>query len=205
MTKFQRTTRLATLLFAITTLTACAFGQKIAYNKATADISATGDKSVAVASHDQRPYILSGDKQPDFVGLSRGGFGNPFDIRTESGAPLADDFSAAITAALNAKGFQASTVIVAPTQSAADVLAALKATAAERQLLVTFKEWKSDTYASTKFLYDVTIQIHDADGTELTSVTFKDEERVDRKAVGDVFGQKIERWFSDARVVEALQ
>jgi hypothetical protein len=42
---------------------------------------------LAVAVHDERSEVASGDKNPAFVGLLRGGYGNPMDVRTASGAP----------------------------------------------------------------------------------------------------------------------
>ena len=36
------------------------------------------------ASRTLRPYIVSGDKDEDFAGLARSGYGIPYDIGTES-------------------------------------------------------------------------------------------------------------------------
>ncbi len=43
----------------------------------------TGTGKVAVATVDERPYVLNGKNPPTYVGIIRGGFGNPFNRYTE--------------------------------------------------------------------------------------------------------------------------
>jgi len=95
----------------------CAFGQKITYSNTTADVDAAGNETVGVATLDQRPYVLSGNKKPSFVGLSRGGYGNPFDVETPKSAPLADEISESVSRSLAERGFKSSVVKVTPSQS----------------------------------------------------------------------------------------
>ncbi len=60
------------LLFVAATLGGCAFGQKHDYLHARPTLNYTGKARLALAVHDQRPYVVSQDKDADFVGLSRG-------------------------------------------------------------------------------------------------------------------------------------
>tara|TARA_A100001037_G_C14924371_1_gene533143 strand:+ start:189 stop:476 length:288 start_codon:yes stop_codon:yes gene_type:complete len=64
----------------------CAVGVQHSYSAADTkfDITADSRVTVAVAMHDRRPYIVSGDKAGNFVGLQRAGFGTPCDLTTES-------------------------------------------------------------------------------------------------------------------------
>lgn len=73
-------------------LAGCAI--KYDYVGLTAELRYAGTATVGAAGHDERAYVLFGEKGPDFVGLARGGFGNPFLRATLSGRPLADDMSA---------------------------------------------------------------------------------------------------------------
>lgn len=66
----------------------CAVGNRYAYHTVVVDPSISGRSRVSVATHDQRAYVVSGNKDPQFVGVQRGGFGNPFDVRTMMVAPL---------------------------------------------------------------------------------------------------------------------
>jgi hypothetical protein len=92
----------------------CAVGVKHDYSLGDLDIEVDKNARVAIAVHDRRSYVRLGDKAPDFVGLSRGGFGNPFDVTTVSGGPLADDIAAAIATSIRAKG--ATVAIVSTTR-----------------------------------------------------------------------------------------
>ncbi|MBS0592732.1 MAG: hypothetical protein JSR84_04600 [Proteobacteria bacterium] len=198
-----RCARLAVCVVALAALGGCAFGQKVGYSGVKADIEAQGTSTVSVATHDQRPYVVSGNKKPTFVGLSRGGFGNPFDVNTVSGAPLADDFSNSISTSLAARGFKTSVVHLAADESPRAVKEALK-TPADRVVLVTLHEWKSDTFVHTKLIWNVTVAVYVHDGHELASVPFQGEEPIGG-TVQAAFTRKLEEWFSDAKIVAALK
>ena len=98
-------------------ITGCTVGNKHTYQGVAVDLDTSGSSSVALATHDQRPYVVSGDKQADFVGLQRGGFGNPFNVTTLSENALAEDFSNVVAAALNSKGFRPLTMSTTATES----------------------------------------------------------------------------------------
>jgi hypothetical protein len=85
----------------VVSLSGCAVGQKFSYDNITINLGsagAIGNFSIAVL--DFREYVKSGNKSESFVGLSRGGFGNPFDVETRSGSALASEMAAAIAASL---------------------------------------------------------------------------------------------------------
>jgi len=145
-------------------LSACAFGNQHDYTSATPQLTVQGSGSAAVAVQDQRPYILDHDKKENFCGLTRGGFGNPFDVMTQSNNPLATDFRNAIVAALKSKGVAAEPIETTLALSDADAKQALLAAAKDHALLVIIKEWKSDTYFNTALLYNVTLTVFDKTG-----------------------------------------
>ena len=91
-----------TLMLGILT-SGCAIGVKHDYSYPEANWDVQTNKSVTVAVHDQRSYIVDGNKTPNFVGLSRGGWGNPFDVVTVSGRPLATDMTTAVANGLKAR------------------------------------------------------------------------------------------------------
>jgi hypothetical protein len=78
----------------------------IDYHNVIPKINYRGNKIIAVIVHDQRPYILSREKDTEYVGLYRGGFGKPNDIKTSTLMPLADEFSQSIVNGLLAAGFK---------------------------------------------------------------------------------------------------
>ena len=99
----------------------CAFGRTYSYGDASMGMPglASGSGTVALAVHDVRPYVVSGNKPERFVGLMRGGFGNPFDVNTGSGDALSNDLRRVISKALQSKGYKVTDVLVRPTETPA--------------------------------------------------------------------------------------
>jgi len=162
--------RLAALLLACAALGGCALGEELDYSHGHIALLANrSDTPTAVAVLDQRPYILSGDKRENFVGLSRNGYGMPFDVKTRAGTPMAADMSAGITRALEENGQPAKSVIVPPAEGVEGAKTRLRSSGAERQLLFTLREWKTDTLEHTGLWFDVTLDVFDATGEILAS------------------------------------
>lgn len=203
------------LIILIVFLAGCAFGNKHAYHNVDANIVAAGTTKVAVATHDQRNYVKNGDKQPDFVGLQRGGFGNPFDITTMSGNALAQDFTEAVCRSLASKGFHTTPVIVNYSETSYTVKADLKKTGANRLILIMLNEWKSDTYTNTALIYNVNLEVFDENGNTIAqnSITGRDDlggsfmnpPAHAKKAVPVAFKEKIESLLNYKDISEALE
>ena len=203
------------LLACVTALGGCAVGNRHSYTGTTPDLTTSGTRIVVVAVRDARPYVVSGNKTPNFVGLSRGGFGNPFDVLTESDNPLAVDFGTTIAAALRAKGFKASVLPGRIPTASEDIAAALKKADAERMALVILFEWKSDTFMNTALIYDVALTVYDATGKQLgaTRLTGRDNLGGDavnppghaKAAVPVAYRKILERLFSVQPIVTSLQ
>ena len=120
--------KLAALLSIVLLLSGCAVGVTHQLDTAVPTVRTTGkDSAFVVSSHDQRPYVRSGAKPESFVGLSRGGFGNPFDVNTASGNGLASDISKALANALSANGAQVEIIAVTPHEQETVVLSKLAA------------------------------------------------------------------------------
>lgn len=193
----------------------CAVGNKHAYHDANAITSTHTDKSLAVASLDRRPYVVAGKSSPDFVGMQRGGFGNPFDVLTVSGRPLSSEFSNAIRTALIRNG---ANVIVVETQPASDNKAAftsLVATHRERLLLLDISEWVSDTFQNTGLGYTLNLAVTDSTGKELAYKTLKADLNLGGSAINPpgyakevippAFRQAIEQLLNNPEIAAALK
>ena len=131
---------------ALALLAACAVGNRYDYSKSINGLPVSGTGRIAVEVVDARPYVLNHEKKADFTGLQRGGFGNPFDVTTASGRPLAEDMHAAITKALMQQGFTP--------VDATD--------AAPRRLELRVNEWKTDVMMRFTVDYDLVLNVLDA-------------------------------------------
>jgi hypothetical protein len=203
-----------TVVFGALATTGCAIGNRYAYHTIVANPTLSGKQSVSVAAHDQRDYVQAGKKSPQFVGLQRGGFGNPFDVRTEGDRPLADDMTTAIVNTLNAKGFRAQQIVVSHTVSTAEVSERLRRTGADRALLFEVKEWKSDVALRIGLTYDVRMSVLGRDGAVLATKRLEGNKEVLGAAglpsgvgeiVGNAFRTKLELLLDDAAIAAALR
>jgi hypothetical protein len=202
------------LVLAATLTAGCAVGNRYAYHSVIAEPKVAGNASVGIATHDQRVYVRSGNKAPQFIGLQRGGYGNPFDVKTEDDRPLADNITAAIVSSLARKGFKAQAVAVTPSMSSSEVGQRLKATETERALLLTLTEWKSDTFMNVALIYDVTLVVVDRGGTVLAEKRLQGRDNLEgsawnspshaRQAVPQAFKEKLQQLLDDDTVAAAL-
>lgn len=157
---------LSLLLLALM-LSACAVGNKYDFSQSAPTISKSSDATIAVGVLDQRPYILDGDKEPKFIGLQRGGFGNPFDVTTASKQPLSNDIEAAVLQAFRTVGIKATGAGLSHDQYLAGAKGTLLKVEGDRYLLIVVNEWKADTYSNTKLLYTLSASVFEGNGVLL--------------------------------------
>lgn len=156
-------------LTALLLLGGCAVGVKHDYQQQALDLGVATPAVVAVGTLDHRSYIVTGQKAPDFVGLSRGGFGNPFDVNTQSGKPLATEMSNSIVASMKSKGVDARVVELRHALTYEQAEAALRAPGTQRSVIIRLSEWKSDMMMNVAFNYDFELRVLDKDGKVLVS------------------------------------
>lgn len=205
--------RCVLLVFLGCLVSGCAIGNTHRYDLGDATFELESDKTVAVTAVDVRPYVRSGEKTPDFVGLMRGGFGNPFDITTDSGRPLADDVTTSIVKSLKVSNVGALEVTVPPGADVAEARKTLLAADADRFAMLLVREWKSDTYFNTGLLYDLSLRVLQQDGTLIVEKTVSGDDNLGASGVPadarvnteKAFRQKLEAVFGDPGVVSALQ
>lgn len=196
-------------------LAGCAVGNKHAYHDANANTATRTDKSVAVSSLDQRKYVVSGESKPEFVGMQRGGLGNPFDVLTASGRPLTGEFSEAIKSALARNKVN---VMVVDTKPAADnkiAVTNLVATHRDRLVLLTINEWVSDTFNNTSLNYNLRLSVADANGKEIASKTLQADLNLGgslinppgfaKEAIPPAFRKVIEELLNSPEIAAALK
>lgn len=203
------------LILCCVLLASCAIGNQQSYHDAIADINASGNITVAVGTHDQRQYVLSGQSSPNYVGMQRGGYGNPFNVTTLSGKTLAEDMTASICNSLSARGFKTVAVTVTHSDTRDRVLEKMRAQKSERLLLLSLNEWQSDTYQNTGLAYDIKLDVFDAEGKKLAETALKGNDNLGgsfwnppayaKEAVPKAFKEKIEALLNDKNILETLR
>jgi hypothetical protein len=204
-------TCIAIVLFS--TLGGCAVGVTHQYNNAALQIKASSGTKLAVGVQDRRLYVVTKEKSENFVGLSRGGFGNPFDVKTSTGAPLADDISKSIQTALSADGVSVNAIIIPLGVDEAEAIKRLTV-ASGKAVFIELNEWKADTYMNTTLTYDVQALVIGADGKVIASKKVSGSENLggsamnppehSRKAVPIAFRKKIEELFSAPEIANNI-
>lgn len=163
----HRSSRFATLLtavFAATLLTisvGCVVGQKInlAYTPGTA-IQIGQGQALAVAVSDLRPAVKSGEKSPAYLGRFRGGFGNPWDVKTEGEIPLAKVLENGLLADLEAMGFKAGQA------------------GAPRTIQIEILDYDVDGMMNAQMTYEIRTSVMDGSGKTLFQETLKDNRAI---------------------------
>jgi hypothetical protein len=212
---------LLTVPLVVALVSGCAIGVTHHYHDSIADLQATGAGVLAVAVQDARPYVVSGNKAPSFVGLSRGGYGNPFNVNTETGRPLAADIADSVCQSLQRKGFGCSVLETQPKDTTDD--AAMRTRAVEaanrrnatRVLFLVLNEWKSDTYQNTALLYDVVLVVLKPDGSTAATEHIQGRDNLggsfwnppghSSQAVPIAFKAKIEQLLNSPKIVESMR
>ena len=192
----------------------CAVGVKHQYDNITPETKFQTRAKIAVGVHDQRSYVVNGQKTPTFVGLSRGGFGNPFDVNTASGQPLANDFRNSIASGLSKAGANIARVDLSQTVKPEEALRLMRGAGADKALLVTIDEWKVDTFSSVNLNYELRVVVLGPSG-QLALKRLSGDEQIGSSLMNPVgtsrevapvaYKKKLEEILSDPAIARALQ
>jgi ABC-type glycerol-3-phosphate transport system substrate-binding protein len=205
--------KLLTVLSFVAILGGCAVGVTHEYQNAAPELKASAGAKLGLGVQDKRIYVVSKKKPETFVGLTRGGFNNPFDVNTVSGKPLADDFTQTIQAALSDKGVKVNAVSLPVGIDENDAIKRLSA-AGDKAIFIVLNEWKSDTFVETTLAYDVQAKVVDARGKVLASKKISGKDNLgssgmnapghSRSAVPVAFRKKLEELFAAPEISEHM-
>lgn len=173
------------------------------YNGARVDLQYQGTAAVAVVTHDQRQEVLSGEREPSFIGISRGMVGEPWEVHTDGERPLAAEMSQAICLSLNQRGFNASRVVVPHSESPEAVAKSLRSKGASRMVLMTIHQWGYDGHFSTGISFHLQLKVLGRDGVVLASVGQSGEETLNQSSVA-FFQTKLALLLNDPQVVATM-
>jgi len=135
--------------------------------------------SVSVAVVDKREYVLSGDKSPNFEGLSRSNFGIPYSQYTHTGQAMSEYLTDRLVAGFKKKGVKAEAYPTAHSMSISSIKEAL-AKQEQPSVIIALNEWKYDYHAfSDNSWYEVDVIVLGESGEEKAKRSFKGENDVE--------------------------
>ena len=200
------------ILVAVLFLSGC--GLKHQYSEVVADLRMTGSGHVVVGVVDNRPYIVSGDKEPSFVGLMRSGFGIPHDVHTASKKAFAQEVAETACRSLIRSGFRCTPEVFSLSNGDTALAQAMIQQSASKGLLFVVSEWKVDTYVGTALWYDMQLAVRDRDGQTLASSSVRGKDVLGSSLVAPAvvateetpksLKQKLEEIMNDRSVSSAL-
>lgn len=161
-------------LAAVSGFSSCAVGRKMSFTNKEADPGYTTSKSTVVIFQDKRVEVLSGKEKPTFCGHSNSTGQISYNIQTESGKPLADEFAESVTAAYNKAGGSAATLLVNMNTSLDSIMETFKAGTKDRLLYFTIDKWESRAtplFSSIRYevIYELELNVYNPAGTLLSS------------------------------------
>ena len=193
-------------------ITGCAVGNRYDYRRADIALPLNGDDAVGMGVLEYRPYVSNGDKDPNFVGLQRGGFGNPFDVTTTSEKALTSDVAEALERGLRNSGFTV-TRLQATSPGLPSVLAEISERGESRNIVLTVNDWKTDIYVDMNLHFDLLLQVVSRDGEVIASNRINGKEKVSGAAISadknsrlaeSALETKIGRLFNTPEIIDAL-
>jgi hypothetical protein len=144
----------------------CAVGNTYNYQNSELSLPIVGNETISLGVLDNRTYVVSGAKSPDYVGVQRGGYGNPFDVTTATGKPLAEELGFSVQEALNRNGFSVIPLSVSSSESEA-IISAVKQNDTRRSITLKINEWKTDAMLRLRLIYDLELSIFDKEGNSI--------------------------------------
>ena len=190
---------------------ACAIGNKYDYRRTAPKVDLKSSREATVAVIDRRPYIINKDKNPDFVGLQRAGFGNPWNVRTTSGQPLASDFRGVLINSLRSAGMKVEPAKVPFLAAPDQAVAVFAQSSVDRSVLLVVRDWKTDTYSRAALHFDLELSVYDKN-TLLASKRIRGRHAIGAAVLPSGIGllaisaaaQKLSLLLNDPKIVAAL-
>lgn len=127
-----------------------------------------GSGKIVLTVQDKRPYIVSGEKKPEYVGYFRkASFGQPYDATTPNKNPLSEALSSRIVESLKRAGYDVIEVKSIPTETDEAIIEKMKQYGTSKIVIMTLREWMSEAYYNVGLTYDVGLKIMNKGGNTI--------------------------------------
>lgn len=195
-------------------LTGCVVGRKASYRNMQVDMPSGLDKSLALATWDQRKQVLDGSQNEEFVGYMRSGVGIAYPVGTASGKDFAQVISEKISESFEDGKANVEIIQLQPLYSKDQVMEKLHSSEGDRLVLLKCNELHSDGYSQQTLNYDIDLTVYNAQRESLASKNFSGDRFISaqKMSVNEILeedmprtlNELIEEMFNDSTVQSAL-
>ena len=157
------------LIVILFTFSACG---TLTYSKLNLNLERNNkNEKIAIAVLDKRPYVLNSSKFKSYVAIIRGGYGNPWHSSLSSGLPLETELTTSLKTNFEKSGYIVESIDFSKNFNIdkSQAVNQLKNIGVTKILIFTLNEWRSDTFADSWFIYDVTLDVYNSDRKFLAS------------------------------------
>ncbi|WP_264874401.1 hypothetical protein [Vibrio agarivorans] len=135
-------------------------------------------ESVSIAVLDKRPYVVDGDKTPDFEGIIRSGLGIPYSHSTITKEPLATYLGNRIEYGIAKKGIDVERHTTDTSTQFSELISKLESDS-KPSVVFVLNEWKYDFHAfSDSSWYDVDVTVIDRTGSNTLTKHYAGEDDI---------------------------
>jgi len=157
----------------------CAVGRKMSYENKEVKPDYTITKSILTSFQDKRPEVLAGSEKQSWCGHMNSTAQIPYNMQTESGRPLAEEFTNSMASSFSKQGVSAAGLVVDMNTKADSILQVFTSGDKERLVMFTLNKWESS--ATPRFsdihyevFFNIDLKVYDKSGTLLASSNVHD-------------------------------
>jgi hypothetical protein len=157
----------------------CAVNRTLQFNNLTVSPGYRSSQNITVAFQDKREDVLSGKRKQTYCGqfLSTAQIG--YNVNTESGKTLAQDFAQSIKNSLEPAGMKASVMDIAINDDSSVWMKNFTSSNTNRLLMVTIKRWEAIStplFVDIKYevFYDLSVKVYNKEGALLATAGRRD-------------------------------
>jgi hypothetical protein len=118
-------------------------GRKLSFDATVNDPGYTPKGKLAIVFQDKRENVLSGKEKPSFCGHVYGGYAIAYNVQTQSGKPLANDFSQMLKNTLEQKGVPVTAYYTDPPDTVSKTVELFQQSDNDKLLYFTITRWES--------------------------------------------------------------
>lgn len=185
------------------------------FNLPALELQGGSSSLIVMGVLDERPYVLSGDKPPKYIGEFELSYGGPYDAFTTSKQPMVNEFGNKLVHLLGHTFPEIKTVNLSIGLSKDEAVTQLLENGANKVVLITLKEWKSHTAIDTSLWFDAQVESFNKDKQLLAYKRTQGHDTFGGAAIAGpitnakrtlphAFRQKMQALFSDSLVMASL-